>query len=124
MSTYEETINLNMQTESTSSSLPGQLVHHVFFWLKNSATEADQADLLQGIRELKSIPGVRAVHAGVPASTEKREVVDNSFQVSEILFFDNVESQNAYQAHPLHQAFIDKYSHLWENVRVYDALEA
>ncbi len=63
------------------------------------------------------------MHIGIPASTEKRDVVDNSWHVSELLFFDDEDGQQVYQDHPIHQAFIKNYSHLWNKVVVYDASE-
>ena len=107
---------------STATHTPPKLVHHVFFWLKNPDSKEDLAKLLAGIRGLAKIETVRGIHVGVPASTEKREVVDNSFSASEILYFDDVEGQNVYQVHPLHQKFVDECSSLWSKVIVYDAL--
>jgi len=98
------------------------LIHKVFFWLKNPDSEADRAQLIAGIKALSAIETIRAIHVGVPASTEKRDVVDNSYQVSEMLCFDDVEGQNAYQVHPLHQKFVDENSHLWSKVVVYDSM--
>jgi hypothetical protein len=98
------------------------LVHHVFFWLKNPSSKEDLAKLLAGLRTLEKIESVRGIHIGVPASTEKRAVVDSSFNASEILFFDDVEGQNIYQEHPIHKQFVADCSHLWERVVVYDAL--
>ena len=97
-----------------------QLVHHVFFWLKDPANTADRDALIEGVRALGTIPGIRALHVGVPADVPHRPVVDGSYSVSELLFFDSVEAQNAYQAHPLHQAFIARFSPLWSKVVVYD----
>jgi hypothetical protein len=98
------------------------LVHHVFFWLKNPASKENLAKLIAGLRTLEKIESVRAMHIGVPASTEKRPVVDSSFSASEILFFDDVAGQNAYQEHPIHKEFVADCAHLWERVVVYDAL--
>ena len=103
-----------------SNSNSSQLVHHVFFWLKNPGSEADRKQLIEGLKTLKAIKEVKQLLIGTPASTEKREVVDNSFDVSEIMYFDNVEGQNAYQVHPVHKAFVEKYSNLWDKVIVYD----
>lgn len=69
---------------------------------------------------MKEIPQVKQLHIGVPASTEVRDVIDNTWQVSETMYFNSVEDQDAYQVHPLHQAFIEKYGHLWQRVVVYD----
>ena len=101
-----------------------KLVHHVFFWLKNPDAKEDLARLLEGLRTLAKIETVRGAHFGVPASTEKRDVVDNSFSASEILFFDDLAGQKIYQDHPIHKKFIADCSHLWERVVVYDALAA
>jgi hypothetical protein len=99
-----------------------KLVHHVFFWLKNPDSKEDLAKLLAGLRTLAQIETVRGTHFGVPASTEKRDVVDNSYSASEILFFDDTAGQKAYQDHPIHKKFVEDCSHLWEKVVVYDAL--
>lgn len=108
-------------TTAKKEALP-KLLHHVFFWLKNPDSAEDRAALIAGVKSLGAIETVRAIHVGIPASTEKREVVDNSYHVSELLCFDDVEGQNVYQVHPLHQKFIDEHSHLWSKVVVYDAL--
>ena len=101
-----------------------KLVHHVFFWLKNPESKEDLARLLEGLRTLAKIETVRGAHFGVPASTEKRDVVDNSYSASEILFFDDLAGQKIYQDHPIHKKFVADCSHLWERVVVYDALAA
>lgn len=101
-----------------------QLVHHVFFWLKNPSSTADRDKLLAGVKGLKKIETIRMLHVGVPASTEKRDVVDNSYHVSELMFFDSVEDQKVYQDHPIHQEFIKNHSMLWDKVVVYDTIES
>jgi hypothetical protein len=101
-----------------------KLVHHVFFWLKNPESKDDLAQLLAGLRTLARIETVRGAHFGIPASTEKRDVVDNSFSASEILFFDDVAGQKAYQDHAIHKKFVADCAHLWERVVVYDAVSA
>lgn len=101
-----------------------RLVHHVFFWLKNPSSTADRDKLLAGVKGLKKIETIKMLHVGIPASTEKRDVVDNSYHVSELMFFDTVEDQKIYQDHPIHQQFIKDHSMLWEKVVVYDVMEA
>ncbi len=100
-----------------------KLSHHVFFWLKNPASKEDLSKLIQGLNSLRKIETIRSLQIGIPASTEKRDVVDNSFSVSELMFFDDVEDQKIYQDHPLHKKFIEDCSPLWEKVIVYDAIE-
>lgn len=99
------------------------IVHHVFFWLKNPGSTADRDKLIEGVRSLSAIETVRKLHVGVPAETEKRDVVDASYGVSELMFFDNLADQAAYQTHPVHLKFVEQYSHLWEKVIVYDMNE-
>ena len=99
------------------------VIHHVFFWLKNPDSKEDLNKLLDGLRTLKGIETVRGIHIGVPASTEKRDVVDNSFHASELLFFDDLAGQKTYQDHPIHKKFVADCAHLWEKVIVYDATD-
>ena len=115
-----------LSTEAGAAAVTNypKLVHHVFFWLKNPASKEDLAALLKGLATLKQIETVRGAHFGVPASTEKRDVVDNSYSASEILFFDDTVGQKIYQDHPIHKKFVEDCSHLWEKVVVYDAIAA
>lgn len=99
---------------------PGQIIHHVFFWLNNPDSESDKQQLMEGLNTLGSIDEVKVLLVGTPASTIEREVVDNSFDVSELMIFESVEAQDAYQVHPIHTEFVENYSHLWERVVVYD----
>lgn len=112
---------LPFNTNAMSKSNPA-LVHHVFFWLKNPGSKEDQMKLVEGLKTLAKIETIRQLHIGLPASTEKRDVVDNSYAVSELMFFDDVAGQNVYQDHPIHKKFVAEYSHLWEKVIVYDSM--
>ena len=70
--------------------------------------------------KLEAIKTVKKLSIGVPAATEDRTVVDSSYQVSELMLFDNVEDQKAYQDDPIHLKFVADYSSLWTKVVVYD----
>jgi len=100
------------------------VVHHVFFWLKNPSSKEDRDKLIAGVKTLAKIETVRELRVGVVASTEKRDVVDNSWAVSELIFFSDLAGQATYQTHPVHLEFVKNCSHLWEKVIVYDAVEA
>ncbi len=100
-----------------------QIVHHVFFWLKNPDSKEDLAKLLAGLQTLRKIETIRQINIGVPASTEKREVIDSSYHASELMFFDDLTGQKTYQDHPIHQKFIADCSHLWDKVIVYDSMD-
>jgi hypothetical protein len=99
------------------------LVHHVYFWLKNRESKEDLNKLIEGLNSLKKIEHLRLAKIGLPASTEKRDVVDNSYSVSWLNFFDDIKGQDAYQVHPTHLKFVDEYKHLWEKVVVYDSTD-
>ncbi|HEY4110097.1 Dabb family protein, partial [Puia sp.] len=76
------------------------VVHHVFFWLKNPQSVDDRDKLVAGLKTLGGIPLIKELHVGVLADTEKRDVVDSSWQVSELMFFDDLAGQKNYQDHP------------------------
>jgi hypothetical protein len=113
-------------SSATAAEAPGAptLIHHVFFWLKNPGSKVDRDQLIAGLNALRGVPVVQQLHVGVPASTEKRDVVDNSYDVSELMVFKNVEDQKTYQDHPLHLKFIKDCGHLWAKVVVYDSITA
>ena len=106
----------------TSGNSRPPVVHHVFFWLKNPASEEDRDQLITGLKTLAGIPLIKELYVGVLANTEKRDVVDATWQVSELMFFDDVSGQANYQKHQLHLDFVKNCSHLWEKVVVYDTL--
>lgn len=111
-----------MPSANLSKATLPKLTHHVFFWLKNPDSKADLEKLLAGIRTLAAIETVKGTHVGMPASTEKREVVESSYHASELLLFDDVEGQSVYQSHPVHKKFVADCSHLWSKVRVFDSI--
>ena len=97
-------------------------VHHVYFWLKNPETEADKAQLVDGLKKLSAVETIDSFHIGQPADTN-REVIDRSYAVSWLLLFKNKADQDVYQVHPLHLKFIEECSHLWQKVVVYDSVD-
>jgi Stress responsive A/B Barrel Domain len=107
----------------TKSADKYPLVHHVLFWLKNPASIEDRDLLVKGVKTLSGIETVRELRVGVVANTEKRDVVDKSWAVSELMFFSDLAGQAVYQTHAIHLEFIKNYSHLWERVIVYDAMD-
>jgi hypothetical protein len=113
---------LGVVASQTSAEKP--LLHHVFFWLNNPHSEADKKQLIAGLKTLKGIPTIKQIHIGTLASTEKRDVVDTSWDVSELMFFDDEAGQKVYQDHPIHLEFVKNNAHLWKKVIVYDSIDA
>ena len=98
-------------TPRASAELP-PILHMVYFWLKDPTSTEDKQKLIDGLQALRAIPQVHSLHIGVPANTLKRDVIDNSFDVSELMFFESVEAQDEYQIHPIHKKFIEDCAHL------------
>ncbi len=95
-----------------------KIAHQVYFWLKNPE---DRQKLIDGVNTLKKIKTVRQIHVGIVAGTEKREVIDTSWGVSLLLFFDDIAGEASYQTDPIHLDFVKNYSNLWSKVVIYDA---
>lgn len=97
------------------------LCHHVLFWLKDPA---DTPNFLRALQALAAIPSIRGGQLGVPAATAPDAVIDATYSVSLLLFFEDLAGEAAYQAHPTHQAFIENHAHWWAKVVVYDTMVA
>lgn len=113
------TLTSNDLIKSSIETSP-MILHQVFFWLKNTRSVSDRKKLIEGLSTLRAIPAIQKLHLGYPAATEKRDVVDQSWDVSELMFFKNLKDQQEYQDHPIHKTFIKNYGQLWSKVVVYD----
>jgi len=98
-----------------------QMLHHVFFWLKNPNSKEDLDSLIQGLKSMQKIDSHQLFKVGIPAATPKREVVDDSYAVSLLVVFNSVKEHDAYQVDPIHKKFIEDCAHLWEKVQIYDS---
>lgn len=96
-------------------------VHHVYFWLDHPNSNGDKEKLVEGLRKLSQVATIRQFHIGVPADT-RRDVIDSSYSVSWLLFFDNAADQTSYQTDPIHLQFVKDYQYLWQKVVVYDSI--
>lgn len=95
-------------------------VHVVFFWLPESASQAEKDELKRdALESLKQIPVVKNIWTGVPAMTP-REVVDNSYTVALCVVLDDAKAHDAYQVHPIHLEFAGRWKTKWAKIRVYD----
>jgi hypothetical protein len=103
--------------------LTGALMHHVFFWLKEPDNKAHRNQFEKALEDLIKVETIKVSHIGVPAETEERGVVENSYTYSYMVMFDSPEDQNIYQKHPLHLKFIEENEQLWEKVVVYDSVD-
>ncbi|MFP4055971.1 MAG: family 16 glycoside hydrolase [Candidatus Brocadiia bacterium] len=101
---------------------PGTLVHSVYFWLKDGATEKDAEALIADCRaKLQPLEGVARLDVGRPAPGG-RGVVDASYHVGLVVVFADREAYQAYLDHPDHLALVEKHKPLWERIVVYDVM--
>ena len=96
------------------------VTHIVYFWLKPNLDAAGKNQFVAGINSLLTIESLKHGYVGVPADTEKRPIIDASYDYSLITIFDDIEAHDAYQVHPTHDAFRE-LAHLWERVQIYDS---
>lgn len=100
--------------------MPRMFSHIVIFWTDpNQPSAADQ--LVAGCDQyLKHIPGVLHYHAGKMVGSQ-RPVVEQSYQVALNVVFPDKQAQDAYQVHPQHLEFVEKFvKKLVKRVLVYD----
>ncbi len=97
-------------------------IHHVYFWLKNPGNAADRTKLVEGLKKLAKVSTIKNFYIGQPADT-RREVIDSSYDISWLVFFESPADQDSYQNDPIHLKFVEECSLLWEKVTVYDTVD-
>lgn len=107
---------MNSITENTT----GMLQHTVYFYLNDDVTQEEADQFEEGLKELLEIESIFKSELGVPGDTESRDVTDHSFGYSIFTWFENMDDYKTYDEHPDHLEFIDTYSSLWADVKVYD----
>lgn len=95
------------------------MIHQVYFWLKDP--QNDMKSFMKGCENLIKIDSIQKAYIGVPAATERREVVDHSFHVSLTVHFKSIEDHNIYQFHEDHTKFVADHEDKWKKVQVYDS---
>jgi hypothetical protein len=106
----------------TNLTIENMFLHHVYFWLKNPDSKEDKTKLIEGLRKLSKVKTIKSFHIGQPAGTN-RDVIDRSYSISWLLFFDNATDQDSYQTDPIHLKFVEECSSLWTKVVVYDSID-
>jgi len=97
------------------------LVHTVYFWLRKDL-DADQCtDFRISLETMYQIKHAEAMYIGTPANTAERPVLDSSYDFALTVLLKDIAAHDAYQADPLHQAFLTGNKALWEQVKIYDA---
>ena len=98
-------------------------VHHVYFLLKAPGDPQAREALIAGLRRLAAAPDILWSHIGLPAPSD-RDVVDDGYSVTWLVFFADKAAEDRYQVDPIHLKFVEDCSALWERVIVYDTQPA
>jgi len=98
-------------------------VHSVYFWLNDDLSAERKSRFIEGIRSLTTIDCVQTGFIGVPAATN-REIIDASYSYALVLSFADAAAQDAYQVHPVHDAFRENCGGSWKKIVIYDAISA
>jgi hypothetical protein len=109
------------ETSPEVLSSESMLQHTVYFYLNPDVTEEQLMEFESGLSELMQIESIYAYELGEPAATEDREVTDHAFAYSIFSWFQTMDDYEIYADHPVHLDFIDRYSGLWADVKVYDS---
>lgn len=109
------------ETSSQAESTIGMLQHTVFFYLNDDVTQVEREQFEAGLKLLLEIPEIYRSETGIPAETAVRDVTDHSYGYAIYTWFKTMEDYKGYDEHPDHIEFIETYSHLWADVKVYDA---
>jgi hypothetical protein len=96
------------------------LIHSVYFWFKPSTEAAVLGRFAGELERLGALPQVTSSYVGVPEATTKRPVIDDSYGWALILIFADIAAHDAYQQHPVHEAFVEEFRSSWDRVQVYD----
>jgi len=98
-------------------------VHSVYFWLRDDLSPADTTKFVDGIRSLTTIDVVQLGFIGTPAGTN-RGIIDTTYSYALVLTFADAAAQDAYQVHPVHDAFRENCDGSWKKIVIYDAISA
>ena len=98
-------------------------VHSVYFWLRDDLSPSDKAKFVDGIRSLTTIDVVQLGFIGTPASTN-RAIIDTTYSYALVLTFADAAAQDAYQVHPVHDAFRENCGGSWKKIVIYDSVSA
>ncbi|WON96413.1 Dabb family protein [Sphingobacterium sp. Lzh-3] len=112
--TWANTVQSDEHIESST------IVHVVNFWLKKDLSEKEKKNFVGFFEELRKIDVIKTLNYGIPAQTNPRPVVDNSFDYTLLVTFKDLNDITIYETHPIHLKAIEKYQHLWTKVMVKD----
>ena len=84
----------------------GGVTHVVLVWLKNPGDANARNALIDASYQLRSVPGVVDVRAGLPLPST-RPVVDSSYDVGLVMTFTDEKALQDYATHPTHLKLVE-----------------
>ena len=96
------------------------LVHNVFFTLKDSSDKAINALIEDCYTYLKDTPGIIYFSAGHLVSEHNRDVNITDFHVGLHVVFEDKSYHDKYQVAEKHIIFINRNKNNWAQLRVFD----
>ena len=111
------------ETGFSDPTSQAMFVHSVYFWLRDDLSPADTAKFVDGIRSLTTIPVVKLGFIGTPADTN-RAIIDTTYSYALVVIFPDAAAHDAYQVHPVHEAFRENCGGSWKKIVIYDAVSA
>jgi hypothetical protein len=96
----------------------GELVHIVFYWLKD---QADKDKLIEGLKMLVTAKNIKSSYVGTAQKT-KPDVMEMSWDVMLLMVFEKPGGIDAYHKEEVHQKFVDGYGKLWSKTLKFDSL--
>ena len=96
-------------------------VHSVYFWLQPDLSKAQIEEFESALRQfIDDSEFASSGHIGKPAGTP-REIVDNSYDYSLIVTFENADQHQAYQDEKPHDVFRVVAKKYAQRVQIYDS---
>ncbi|MFP5042111.1 Dabb family protein [Parasediminibacterium sp. JCM 36343] len=97
------------------------LMHIVYYWLKNPASEADKQKLIDGLHELVTVKQIKYHHIGVPQVFVEGDP-QKSYHVSLLMVFEEAGDIDVYHKDPIHAKFVKECGDLWGKIVKADSL--
>ena len=97
------------------------LIHTVYFWLRKDLDGDKYTEFRLSLETMRGIKHAEAMYIGTPAKTAERPVVDTSYDFALTVIVKDIAAHDAYQADPIHTAFINDNKDYWKKVKIYDA---
>lgn len=94
-------------------------VHSVYFQLKDNLTDEEINAFREGLESLRQIEQIRHLWVGQPVHYDSPNARED-FTFGLVTVFAGKEDHDAYQAHSLHQAFLENFAGYWDAVTAYN----